>query len=101
MSKTLGPCHLSHPLDTHPGKPQPQPDLMSCALLPLETKTLCFQRHLKRHENMQFVLGETHPGLTGNDKGRDDTQSVLRNVQERNDSAWREPRQFHLCDEVT
>lgn len=100
MSKTMGPCHLSHPLDTHPGKQQQQPNLMQCALLTLETKTFCFQRHLNCHENLQFIPGKTYPGFTGNDKGRDDVQSTLRNVQEKNSTVWWEPRQSHLRDEV-
>lgn len=76
MSKTMGPCHLSHPLDTHPGKQQQQQlNLLQCALLTLETKTFCFQRHLNCHENLQFIPGKTYPGFTGNDKGRDDVQS--------------------------
>lgn len=49
---------------------------------------------------MQFILGKTYPGFTGNDKGRDDVQSMLRNVQEKNSTVWWEPRQFHLGDEV-
>lgn len=40
------------------------------------------------------------PGFRGNNKGRDDVQSMLGDVQEKNNAVCWEPRQLHLRDEV-
>lgn len=50
---------------------------------------------------MQFILGKIRPGFGGRDKGREDVQSIFRNVQENNGTVWWKPGQYRFCDAIT
>lgn len=63
-----------------------------------DTKRQMLKYH---HKNMQFILGKIRPGFGGRDKGREDVQSIFRNVQENNGTVWWKPRQYRFCNAIT